>query len=270
MIKKHKINKISNHGMQNNTSHLSPDKILGYDLFPEIYSNLFLVARKKSGKTSTIYNIIKHCCNKESNVIVFCATYEKDMAWIKIQEYLDKKEIPSEFHMSFINDDGVNKLAELIETLKSEKELVEEEEEPEEPTLAEVMFGEDRVVIKKKKPKKISQKYMIIIDDLSMELKNPFVSALLKTNRHYKSKVIISSQWPNDIPPQARRQIDYILLFSGINHEKLEQLFNNADLNIEFDQFLKLYKDATQERYNFFYIDTSGRYRQNFNIEYDV
>eukprot|EP00732_Lithocolla_globosa_P003743 Lithocolla_globosa_v1_NODE_3123_length_1759_cov_28.126761.p2 type:complete len:157 gc:universal NODE_3123_length_1759_cov_28.126761:861-1331(+) len=140
-----------------------------------------------------------------------------------------------------------------------------------EPTLREVMFGEKHIVVKKKKPKKISQKYMIIIDDLSLELKDPQVASLLKTNRHFKSKVLISSQWVNDVAPMGRRQFDYVLLFGGINKEKLEALYINADLNIEFDQFMELYKDGTREKYNFFYMDTNGgKYRHNWNIEYDI
>eukprot|EP00732_Lithocolla_globosa_P000073 Lithocolla_globosa_v1_NODE_13_length_10672_cov_64.188000.p5 type:complete len:234 gc:universal NODE_13_length_10672_cov_64.188000:4399-3698(-) len=233
--------------MKNNTSHLSPDRIRGYDLLPDIYCNVFLCAKKKSGKTSSIFNIIKHCCDKESNVIIFSSTVEKDFAWIQIREFLDKKEIPSEYHTSF-HEDGRHLLSELIETLRSEKEEIEEPEPEEEPTLREIMFGEKHITVKKKKPKKISQKYMIIIDDLSLELKDPYVASLLKTNRHFKSKVIISSQWVNDVAPMGRRQFDYVLLFGGINKEKMEQVFINSDLNIEFDEFMKLYKDATSEK----------------------
>ena len=91
---------------------------------------------------------------------------------------------------------------------------------------------------------------------------------MLKTNRHYKSKCIISSQYVNDLVPMARRQIDYYLLFGGINEQKLKEIYMNADLNISEDHYIKLYLDATNEKYNFFYIDTNGEYRRNFNQKY--
>jgi len=40
---------------------VSPDKIKGSAIFPDLYCNIFLVARKKSGKTSTIFKILKSC-----------------------------------------------------------------------------------------------------------------------------------------------------------------------------------------------------------------
>jgi hypothetical protein len=66
----------------------------------------------------------------------------------------------------------------------------------------------------------------------------------------------------------ARRQIDVYLIFSGVNQDKLLELFNNSDLNSNFDEFINLYKMATSEKYSFFYVDASNcKYRVNFNRE---
>ena len=35
--------------------------ILGADIVEEVYSNIFLCARKKSGKTSAVFKILKEC-----------------------------------------------------------------------------------------------------------------------------------------------------------------------------------------------------------------
>ena len=67
----------------------------------------------------------------------------------------------------------------------------------------------------------------------------------------------------------AAGQIDVYMLFGGINDEKLQEIFKNADLDIEFDIFKKLYKDATKLKYIFFYVDASNcNYRRNFNEKY--
>ena len=242
------------------------ENIRGSDMFPEIYANIYLSAKKKSGKTSVIYNIIKNCADKNTTVITFCATCKKDKNWIEIRNYLDKKKIPNEFYMG-IKDNG-NVLQELILDMQtadnSDDEPSESEEEPEIVQFS----GKKYKKHKKKKPKIKSPKYIIIFDDISSELKDPNISHLLKTNRHYKAKVILSSQYVNDLVPMARRQIDFYLLFGGINEQKLKEIYMNADLNISEDDYIKLYHDATNEKYNFFYIDTNGEYRRNFNQKY--
>lgn len=248
-------------------------EILGSELFDELYSNIYLCAKKKSGKTSTIYNIIKRCCDKRTAVFVFCSTYGKDQNWRAIKDYLDRKSIENEFYSSIKGDDGKeNHLKNLVERLKTETSE-SEESEPEEEEEKILLFSDEeiKVTIRKRKPKKTSQRYLFIFDDISTELKDPNISHLLKTNRHYKSKVIISSQWLNDLLPMARRQIDVYMIFSGINNEKLEELFKNADLNIEFPQFVSLYREATNQKYSFFYVDASNcKYRKNFNMEVKI
>ena len=38
---------------------IAPEKIRGYKLFPNVFANIFLVAREKRGKTSVISKILK-------------------------------------------------------------------------------------------------------------------------------------------------------------------------------------------------------------------
>lgn len=47
------------------------DKIKGHCVFPEVYSNIFLVARKKSGKTSVIWKILKSCAGRDTHIVLF-------------------------------------------------------------------------------------------------------------------------------------------------------------------------------------------------------
>ena len=85
--------------------------------------------------------------------------------------------------------------------------------------------------------------------------------------RHFKSKVIVSSQFINDLDPASRVQIDFWLIFKGFSEERLEQVYPQLDLSdIDFEKFYKIYKDVTSEPHNFLYINRDkNEIRQNFN-----
>src|SRR6185312_11155160 len=68
--------------------------IKGVEVFPKIYANIALIAKKKSGKTTAIYNIITNCISKGTTVYAFVSTLYLDDGWKGIREYCEKKEIP--------------------------------------------------------------------------------------------------------------------------------------------------------------------------------
>ena len=249
------------------------DKIKGFDLFPEIYANIFLCAKKKSGKTSVINKILKECIDKETRLFVFCATHNKDQSYIEIKKMLKKREIRNVFFDAIIDEDGVNNLDLIIEELKKEEPEKETDDETTDDEIEDKIClfddGKDiKIKITKRKPRKISPKIVFVFDDMSDQLKDRNVPKLLKTNRHFKSKVIVSSQYPYDIEPGSRTQFDYWILFKGHEDAKLEAIHKNAGLPIDFDFFKRLYHGATAGNYNFLYIDTlQNKYRRNFNEE---
>lgn len=252
----------------------SKKNVLGYDLFPELYSNIFICAKKKSGKTSVIFKILKECASKETKIIAFCTTHKKDANWIAIKEYLDKKEIPNMFFGS-MEEEGVHILDQIVKKLEQGAEIEEEKKEEPEEEAKIINFDEDdkyiRIKIKKPKPKKLAPEYIFIFDDFSTELRDKVLAHLVKTNRHPKAKVIISSQYPNDLRPDCRKQMDAWIVFKGHSKDKLEAIHQNTDTNLPYPLFETIYEDATAEKYNFLYIDTNnGKYRKNFNMEYQL
>ena len=249
---------------------LEEKKIKGHCVFPEVYSNIFLVARKKSGKTFVIWKIIKSCAGPDTEIIIFASTIHKDPNWIHIVKYLKKKGNPVETYTSI--KDG-NKLENLLNRLIHEYGEEKEEEEEEKPkSKVRMLFGdEEEETEKKRKSRKIAPEYIIIFDDIGNELRNPLIDQLLKTNRHFKSKVILSSQYVNDLSPQSRKQIDYWLLFGGHKMEKLKIIYDDADLNIPFEEFIHLCEHAKAEKYNFLYIDVRDvAFRKSFDKLYKI
>ena len=97
---------------------------------------------------------------------------------------------------------------------------------------------------------------MIILDDLSSELKSKTLVKLLKMNRHYLLTCIVSTQYLNDLLPESIKQMDYALVFRGEPEEKLLKLHKDLDLAIDFESLKKIYHNATTDKYNFLYIDT--------------
>ena len=231
--------------------------IKGSNLFAEIYANIFLCAKKKSGKTSVIYKTLKKCCGTKTKVVAFCSTLYKDPSWATIQAWAKHKGIPFVGYTSLKNDDGTDLLDQLIQ------ELQQQEPKPED-RIKSILDDEEEE--KEKPPKYRSPEYVIVLDDLANELKSTSITTLLKKNRHFRCKILLSSQYLNDLLPSARKQLDYFILFRGHPRSKIDEIHRDADVSIPADQFHQVYKFATQEPYSFLYVDcTLGTFRRNFN-----
>jgi hypothetical protein len=241
--------------------------VRGSSLIPECYANIFLCAKKKSGKTSVIFKLLKGCVGKNTTIIAFVSTLHKDQNWIAMKKYFEEQGVPFVGYTS-LAEEGVDHLATLIQSLRHP----EVEEEPEEKDIPpkKVLFrtdGDEEEKEKKKKPLKyLSPEYILVFDDLSDELKSKSLVTLLKSNRHMLCRIIISSQYLNDLLPESRKQIDTWLLFKSQPTEKLEQIYKDGDISLPFSTFEKMYKFATKEPYSFFYVDTrSEEYRIGFS-----
>jgi len=263
-----KINTVKISLPENVNTNFDVKKVRGGNMFPEPYCNIFICAKKKSGKSTVIYNIINKCIDTDTKVYIFCSTVSKDASWIATTKYLDKKEIFYEKHQSLKDEDGKDILKDIIKDLQKEDD--EDEEEEIKVKKKHIKTEADDEEDKPKKKRKLACENLFIFDDISSEIKsNKTIFSLLKQNRHYKSKVIISSQYIHDIPPQARLQTDYFLVFQGINVEKLDIIYKDADVNITFEEFVELYMKATEDKYNFLYIDVrNSTFRKNFNQEF--
>jgi hypothetical protein len=126
--------------------------------------------------------------------------------------------------------------------------------------------------LKKKKPRKSKYRmpdYIIVLDDLSNQMKAKSLETLLKKNRHYFSKVIMSTQYIHDLRPESLKQLDYWLVYGHQPIDKLQKIYKDTDLSIDFGLFYQMYKDATSQKFGFLYIDTNNMvFRKNFNKEY--
>ena len=249
--------------------------VRGCDYIETCFANTMMCAKKNSGKTTVIYNILKACAGPKTTIIAFVATLHKDPSWKTIQEHFEKKGIAFVGHTS-LKEDGVDLLKDLVKSLEQVPENVpfstpENETETKTTALSFDCPEKEPGEKKERRDKYQTPEYIFILDDLSDEMLSLSVTALLKKNRHFRCKVILSSQYLNDLSKAARKQIDVWILFKSLSKEKLETVFSDADLSIPFEKFQQLYHDATEDDYNFLYVDSRReKFRKNFNEEYEL
>ncbi len=258
----------------------------GEDLFKFGFKNHFLSAKTFSGKTSNIYFILKRIMCRKTKLIIFASKVNHDPTWLFMIPYFRKKGIDVEVHTS-IYEGKRNILREMV--AKWDLEInAEVPDETKKPDPVKVLKQKGQGIIdailqhnmppevtgagkKEKKSKYQERKYVMVLDDLSDELKDPAITSLLKSARHLHMDVFISSQYYKDIIKGARSNIAYYLLYGGIPEDVLEVMYKDAGLSIEYPEFLKLYYDASAAQYEFLYVDTiGGTFRKNYNEEYQI
>lgn len=249
-----------------------PRPIRGRDIFPEIYANIFFCARKKSGKSCGIYHTIKHCATNETKVIAFVATLNRDPTWRAIQKLCEDMKVDFTGYTSIKDPESKTDILDAyVKHMEAETEDKDKEEEPPQRGRGIILTADDDPRIKTKKnakPKELAPKYIFVFDDLSGELQTPSFTSFLKKNRQFKAKTIIASQYWNDIALQARKQLDYVLLYRGFakSVDKLQEIFRNCDLTVTFEQFYNMYRFATEKMYHFMWIDVvNSEFRRDFS-----
>jgi len=255
------------------------NKIQGGKLFP-LRRNIAIIARKNSGKTCLIGNILLNCANKMSTVFIICSTVELDKTYQVIIKKLQKKNITVITHQSLYDYDEkngthVNNLDAIMELMKEtkieENHDSDDDEKNEQPK--QIISTQDDDVKKERKPrppKLIANKFFVVLDDLSNELHDQTIEKFVKKNRHYDCSTIISNQAFTDMSPATRKQFDDVLLLGGHKKDKLSIIYKDIDPPFSLDAFLDLYDYATSKKYDFFNINREGVAKKNFNTVFQV
>lgn len=256
--------------------------VRGGEIFPDPYSNIFLLAKKKSGKTTLLATILKKCVGPKTKLIFMVSTIDRDDIYKHLVEYYEGKGNEVVAYKTITEGSGKKRISHISEELKAldpeEEEDEDDEEESQTPICDFINFGtpepcdiSEPITPKKRevKDKYISPELIFILDDQGTLLRDVTVSNLVKDHRHYKSKVIISSQYVHDLRPEAITQLNYIIIFGKQPEEKLKKVWEYLNLALSYETFLYRYKLATEKPYNFLYIDRDNeKYRVNFNREF--
>lgn len=270
MIKEQTLNNIIVKPLVSTVNNIDISKVKGGKLIPTVYNCSFLCAKRASGKTSTLAEILLRTSDKKTQFYIFCPTTKVDSSWITLIDKLESRgNVVNVFDS--IMDSKVNLLNEIMADLSTpeDDDVKKNDNQPYEIGIK-INFGDDIKKEKKEyKPKKIAPKHIFVFDDISGELKNPAVSSLLKKSRHFQSAVYISSQYIHDLQPQSIKQLDYFLCFRSFSRDKLEHIYKLLDLSIGLEKFIDIYDYCFRdpnERFSFLYIDVRNQtFRKNFN-----
>lgn len=248
----------------------NPDDVLGGMLFLDPLSNCAIIAKKKSGKTTTLFHILKKICrggNYPTNVVIFCSTVHKDLTYQKILEMLKKKGCNVSTYTHFL-ENGENIIEDLLKELGRPKILKEEKLEDNKTHL--IKFNEVKKIedITPRKPSKISAEYVLVFDDMGVDMRNRICTHLSKVLRHYSIRCFYLQQSLTDMDAPMRKQLDYALLYRNFNEDKLKNIYESLDLSIPFKKFIDIYIFATRIPFHFLYIDVRNeKFRECFDKE---
>lgn len=265
------------------SSNLSKKKWKGKNIFPgREYWCSAILSKRRSGKSTLVYNLIKSFSDKNTIVILYSSSINKDKIYDSLFKYLQEEQIPYQKNTHFIDDEtGANYLSTFMATtLGKGKEKGEEEK----PSLCEVDIDRQRLnagetlqdIIdnpsfcskeESEEKEESKEKYIIVFDDLGSDLRDPSVTKLLKVSFHLRAKIILSSQSITDLAPQAHHQLDYVFIGPNFNEASVKQTWERIQPPEEFSVFLAIYKEVTKTPYSFLLIDRlMNEYRKNLNF----
>lgn len=247
--------------------------VKGAGISEEPYSNIFLLAKKKSGKSTLINHMLNKFVGRDTRLVFIVSTAHKDDVY---KQMISKWSVNHDVAVYANLREGKHSIIELeLEDPNPEADPARAEKKAIDLIASKFMsFDDDSqpelpVKREKRKLKYLAPEVIFILDDQGSLMRDSSVSNLLKKNRHYKSKVIISSQYLTDLQPAALKQLDIMIIFGSQPGDKLERIHMQLDLSLPIETFKERYKEATAKRFNFLYIDTvNERYRRNLNMEF--
>ena len=122
--------------------------------------------------------------------------------------------------------------------------------------------------------KKRKRKVLIVFDDMiSHVMSDKKAQQVLKDLFIRCRKLNISlcflTQSYFSVPKDVRLNCTHHIIFKLNNKRELQNITINHSADIDYKDFIKIYRDSTKEPYNFFTIDTTQpvdkRFRKNFN-----
>lgn len=285
MIKSKKINKAKIKPVITSSKDSSKN-CMGYDYIPTKYANCVLYGRKKSGKTTVLYNLLKNRLGggHTKEAFIFCSSHEHDPTWTKIIGMLLKKGIDVHAFHHFIGPNKENVIDEFIQQRQDEREMEKEKKEQKEmPVISRPMFGgmapvNDTSLMsepeekKKCKSKRVAPEFVMIFDDLSASMRHPSISKLLTFNRHFHCDNYISCHSVKNLTPDAHTNVDCAIVFPKFSPDAIEHIATKMECSFPQDTNKKshlqdLYQQATSpEKYSFLVIDkVDCSYRKCFD-----
>lgn len=252
--------------------------VRGSDLYTLPYTNVAILAGKNSGKTTVIYNSLKKCARKGTNIMIFCPTIHQDKSYKAMAEMLESKGCNVMISEHFIDgESGINYIDEFRKNYISPDAEPDTESEPDPKDKYSCLWDHEKEPECSEAPKPYVDKYttpetIIVLDDLANDLRHPSVVAFLIKNRHYKTKVFMACHTATNLLPASWENIDVALVFKNQSEDRIQELANKMGILLPQDRkgksyLHRIYDSAIVEPRDFMYIQRNPHFefRRNFN-----
>ena len=193
------------------------------------------------GKTNYLLNSIQ----KDNNIIDKIYLYAKDLEEPKYQLLIDKREKAGLKNL-------VDKNA-FIEHSNTMDDVLENIEDCNKKRKRKVLIVFDDMISHVMSDKKSQQ----VLKELFIRCRKLNISLCFLTQSYFSV--------PKDVPIK----LTHYIIFKLINKRELQNIAINHSSDLDYKDFIKIYRDCTREPYNFFTIDTTQpvdkRFQKNFN-----
>jgi O6-methylguanine-DNA--protein-cysteine methyltransferase len=265
-----------------------------HPVLPAHEFSMLIVAPKGSGKTNFLVNLItKHYKEYFHRIIVCSPTINNDEKWDYVKEHKHILKENKKLEATLNNLKRSNKIKKVVFTSEKplEQQLKEVDEKfdgyiPEEDFFSELdkvpeKVAEQQEVIEKlhklgmgKKSKFIADRMLVVLDDQAGMFKggntnNPMMNFVIK-HRHSSSSVILVTQGYKAIPKTIRTNCNALILFDIPNLSELKAIYEENPTDMSEQEWMRIYRHATQEPFAFLYINTKFNKGQRVYKNFDT
>ena len=251
-----------------------------YDQLPVHEFTMGLIAPKGAGKTTTICNLLDFYRGYFHTILVFSPTVQSDEKWdwIKnqkliienkpLKEWVKKKmREKNEEEDKIVQGPKVDPILEgLVNTSSEFSEYIPEEHffDDYDDAAFQGIMEEQMAMIKLLKkydqPKYLANRILIIFDDLVGSslfsgTRGSYFKGVNTRHRHYSASFIMVSQGYKEIPKTIRTNWTALIVFEIGNEKEVEVIYEEYAMGLKRDDWMELYKYATDSDHSFLYIN---------------
>ena len=203
---------------------------------------MLIIVPSGSGKTNALLNLIQ----QDNNNIDKIYLYTKDLEEAKYQLFIKKRESAG------------------IKHLNDPKAFIEYSN-----TIDDVYNNIDDCNAKRKR------KILIVFDDMIADIMTnkrfqTIIKELFVRCRKLNISLVFITQSYFSVPKEVRLNSSHYLIMKIDNRRELQQITIDHSVDIDYKDFLKIYRNCTRERYSFLTVDTAlpaddpMKFRNNF------
>ena len=119
------------------------------------------------------------------------------------------------------------------------------------------------------------RKILIVFDDMIADMfnnkkLNPIVTELFITGRKLNISIVFITQSYLKVPKDVRLNSTHFFMMNILNKRELQQIALNHSSDIDFKDFMKIYKECTKEPYSFLVNDTTLQSDNPLRFRYNL